>query len=573
LLAKTIDPSGHRLRHVLHEAAVADGPDHELAEELRRAASAPGSSRAAASRALERAAELATEPIAVATYLVGSARYAWEGGEPHRARLLLRRVRPTSVPHYVSAQSELLLGEIELRAGATTHARQTLLAAAGELGQDRKLAVGAMMRAGEALLMSGDYPRYTDVARNALKLRRADEPIDTELLFEQFAGTAAMFEGNYDEADEPLRKVLALAHALDDAVALTRASMSAILLGDDVQAYRLAIRAATVARATGDVSIVPQALELAGAAEFALGRYDASATTLLEALPLARASGQESQAANIVATLAVLAALVGDRGTCLLRIREAREHTTTHGVDRSEALIEWALGVLDLVAGRPAEALTRLQGLMSMTTGHGQLVIQVAATSHLIEAAVRAGDRATAVGALALFNPWAINTGNPVWLALAARCRALIATDEAEADREFREALQFHAMADSDFERARTELIFGQELRRGRRPSAAREHLRNALEVFRRYRAEPWIDQASAELRAAGDQVEQREVDIDQVLTPQQLQIARLAAAGATNREVAAQMFLSTRTVDHHMRNIFARLGIRSRIDLARLMT
>jgi DNA-binding CsgD family transcriptional regulator len=190
----------------------------------------------------------------------------------------------------------------------------------------------------------------------------------------------------------------------------------------------------------------------------------------------------------------------------------------------------------------------------------------------LIEAAVRSGEQSSAVAAMRLFDPWAVNTGNPAWLALAARCRALIATDENEAEQHFREALQFHGLTDSDYEKARTELLFGQELRRGRRPSAAREHLRSALETFRRFDAQPWIEQATAELRAAGDQVEHRDVDIVDALTPQQLQIARLAAAGATNREVAAQMFLSTRTVDHHMRNIFARLGIRSRIDLARLI-
>jgi ATP/maltotriose-dependent transcriptional regulator MalT len=430
-----------------------------------------------------------------------------------------------------------------------------------------------MLRAGEALLLSGDYPHYEDMANRAQALRRSDEPIGTQLLFEQFAGMAAMFKGEYSKADEPLRRVVSLANTLDDPVALIQATMSAILLGDDVQAYRLAVRAASVARASGDVSTVPLALELAAAAEFALGRYDSAATTLLEALPLARASGQESLASNVLATLAVLAAFLGDRETCLQRVREAREHTTSHGVNRPEALIEWALGALDLVYGRPAEALARLKSLMSPKTGHGQLVIQIAATPHLIEAAVRVGQPKPAVLALSLFDPWAVNTGNPAWLALAARCRGLVADNEVDAERHYRDALQFHALADSDFERARTELLFGQELRRGRRPSAAREHLRSALEAFRRFDAQPWIEQATAELRAAGDQVEHRDVDIAEALTPQQLQIARLAAAGATNREVAAQMFLSTRTVDHHMRNIFARLGIRSRIDLARLIT
>jgi DNA-binding CsgD family transcriptional regulator len=572
LLAEILDPLAHRLRHCMHLAAAADGPDNRLADELRRAAQEQGSSRTVTSRALERAAELTTEPLAAANYLVAAARHAWEGGEPHRARLLLRKVRGHHAPH-VSAQTELLLGEIELRAGATTHARQALLSAAGDLGQDRHLALTAMLRAGEALLLSGDYPKYVDMAQKAQALRRSDEPIGTQLLFEQFAGMEAMFSGDYVKANPPLRQVVNLAHTLDDPVALTQAAISAILLGDDIQAYRLAIRAASVARANGDVSTVPKALELAAAAEFALGRYDSAATTLLEALPLARASGQESLASSLLATLAVLAAMLGDKETCTQRVREAREHTTTHGANRPEALIEWALAVLDLVYGRPAEALARLKTLLSPKTGHGQLVIQVAATPHLIEAGVRVGHLRPARLAQSLFHPWAVNTANPAWLALAARCRALLASDESEAEAHYREALQFHALADSEFERARTELLFGQELRRGRRPSAAREHLRSALEAFRRFDAQPWIDQATAELRAAGDQVEHRHVDIAEALTPQQLQIARLAAAGATNREVAAQMFLSTRTVDHHMRNIFARLGIRSRIDLARLIT
>lgn len=185
---------------------------------------------------------------------------------------------------------------------------------------------------------------------------------------------------------------------------------------------------------------------------------------------------------------------------------------------------------------------------------------------------MRAGDRAAAVEAVKFFDPWARSTGNPAWLALAARCRALVAECDEEAERLYRAALRHHAGADADFERARTALLFGLHLRRLRRPSMAREHLRWAAETFRRFDAKPWLTQAEAELRAAGDHVAQRDVCPADVLTPQQLQIARLAARGATNREVAARLLLSTRTIDHHMRNILARLGIRSRIDLARII-
>ena len=131
--------------------------------------------------------------------------------------------------------------------------------------------------------------------------------------------------------------------------------------------------------------------------------------------------------------------------------------------------MEWAQAVLDLVEGRPADAVARLEALMSPETGQGQLVIAVAAAPHLVEAAVRAGDRPGARRVQALFDVWATHTGNPAWLALAARCRALVAEDESDVHRHFADALRHHQAAEADFERARTELLFGQELRRQRR--------------------------------------------------------------------------------------------------------
>jgi len=211
--------------------------------------------------------------------------------------------------------------------------------------------------------------------------------------------------------------------------------------------------------------------------------------------------------------------------------------------------------------------------LMSLETGHGQLVIRVAATPHLVEALVRTGDRDGARRALVPFDTWAQNTGNPAWLALDARCHALVTDDESEAEKHFTEALRHHQSAEADFERARTELLYGQELRRVRRSGAAREHLRTAVEIFERFSAVSLVRQASAELRAAGEQVSRGPTLATDELTAQQMRIARLAADGATNREVAAALFLSTRTVDYHMRNIFLRLGIRSRVDLAKRLT
>jgi DNA-binding CsgD family transcriptional regulator len=224
------------------------------------------------------------------------------------------------------------------------------------------------------------------------------------------------------------------------------------------------------------------------------------------------------------------------------------------------------------VAGRPREALTRLSGLASLGAGTGQLSIQVAATPHLVEAAVWCAEPAAGAEAAAVYDAWAAHTRSPGWIALATRCRALLADTPEVAEQHFRQALAQHALSTSDFERARTQLLFGRELRRARQPAAARAQLRAALATFRGFDARPYVEQSSTELRATGEELAGQPIGVAQLLTPQQLKIASLAAGGATNREIAAALFLSSRTVDHHMRNIFARLGIRSRVELTKLL-
>jgi DNA-binding CsgD family transcriptional regulator len=256
----------------------------------------------------------------------------------------------------------------------------------------------------------------------------------------------------------------------------------------------------------------------------------------------------------------VLAALVGDRDSCQLRIRAARAQDSAARPGHSRALTAWALALLDLVEGRPAATVERL------TAEAGNLVVRIAATPHLLEAATRAAARPAGTE---VFDRWAGRTGQAAWLALRARCRALQAADDEAADQHFREALRRHTPG--DFAEAHTQLLYGRNLRHRRRPAAAREHLRHAAETFRLLDAQPWADQADRELRAAGERIEPPASGL--TLTAQQERIARLVAAGATNREVAQELHLSPRTIDHHLRNVFARLGVRSRTELARRVT
>jgi DNA-binding CsgD family transcriptional regulator len=139
-----------------------------------------------------------------------------------------------------------------------------------------------------------------------------------------------------------------------------------------------------------------------------------------------------------------------------------------------------------------------------------------------------------------------------------------------EAEAEFQTALQLHDLGTNPFDKARTELLFGEFLRRERRRGDARDQLRRALETFERLRAEPWAERTRTELRATGETARKRDPSTFDDLTPQELQIARLVAEGSSNKEVAAQLFLSPRTVEYHLRKVFTKLGISSRAELIR---
>ena len=155
-------------------------------------------------------------------------------------------------------------------------------------------------------------------------------------------------------------------------------------------------------------------------------------------------------------------------------------------------------------------------------------------------------------------------------LAQLARCRGLTAADEAGAAH-FEAALRHHDSHDRPFELARTELAYGEALRRARRRAEARSHLRGALATFQRIGAEPWVERAASELRATGETARRRDPSTLTQLTPQELQIVRLVGEGGTNREIGAQLFLSRRTIDYHLRNVFVKLGVSSRAELIRL--
>jgi DNA-binding CsgD family transcriptional regulator len=245
----------------------------------------------------------------------------------------------------------------------------------------------------------------------------------------------------------------------------------------------------------------------------------------------------------------------------------ALEHADVHALGFATAFAVWALALAELADDLPEQAAERLAALAVAPPGAGHPLVALVAAPTLVEAAAAAGDRDLGARALRTFEVFARGEGQ--WAqALMARSRAVLA-DGPEADEHFARAILLHARAGLDLERARTELLWGRALRHAGDDAGARAHLRAALDGLGRLGGGAWLEQARAELAAMGEHVGgRREPHAEASLTPREREIVELVATGATNREVAAHLLLSPRTVDHHLRQVFTKLGISSRAEL-----
>jgi DNA-binding CsgD family transcriptional regulator len=614
LLARVLHGDGETPRRSWHRGAGALGPSARLAAELGGAAHEARElgDHLLAGALGERAAALSPDPRDRSRLLSRAAADAWHRGDGDRARGLV-----------ASSDESALGGMLALRSGNATEAFDGLLTAAVryaraalEQGSDGAalnrsaddpghrsgpperfgtpddpyaysyayrnphpdsqssrsvpnpaldVAVHLLARATEAAVYTGDLRRCREATTVAA--RAGIIPPGT------LAGLAAAVEGRYEDARNLLKAAAGRCGPGGDPTLLIHSGIAALLLGDHSGAERATVRAAASARARGETVTVPQTMEFRAYADFWTGRPRAAEAAAADALWQAYATGQDNGACHLQAALAMFAAVTGDGEVCRERAEAARTHARAHGLGLPAALALWALAFLDLSTGRFESAAARLRALAGFGPGHGHRAIRHLATPHYVEAAVRTGDTRVARAAHADYDRWAAVVRSPDDLALSARCRALLAPG-AEAVDHYRTALDLHAHGTRDFERARTELLFGSALRRLRQRTEARDRLHSALEAFETFGAPHCATQARAELRALGAPVTitSTPADLTARLTAQQLMVARMAAEGATNREIAVRLALSPRTIDHHLRGVFSRLGIRSRIELVRLL-
>lgn len=574
LLASVLDPQRHTSRWLWHRAAMSRDPVDGQAGELGAAAarSRRTGDYPAASLASQRAASLAMSPQAKAEHLIAAAADQWSTGRPRRSRAILGEAAVHVRGRELNGLADFVRGGIELGDSTPGTAARRLLKASEELlDSHRTLAITALVFAAEAASIAGDQAGHSTIAARAAALRQPDEPPATQLMFDHLEGMAATFTGDHLAARPALDRAVRLAVELPDPRSKIWGSQAAYVLGRASRSLELASQAEAAAHETGMTSLVPWALVYKSLAALLLDQHSISLDTSLEGVREATAMGQPNTVVDHLTILALTAALQGDKTTAVHRLRLAAADVTRRGLGRPSTFGSWTLACVDLVDNRPADALNRLR-LLAVDTGRVHPGIKVMTAPHFVEAAVGCGKQAAAANVLRQFEGWANGTGSPARLALAHRSHALLAGTDPAADEHFREAIRLHRAGGTPMELAKTELFYGHRLRRDRRPKAAREHLRDALRIFQQYGSEHFVDLVRAELRASGDTIEPGGPKAVAELTPQQSQIAHLVAQGATNREIAAQLFISHRTVEHHLRNIFARLEVRSRVELSRLL-
>ncbi|MEU4390988.1 LuxR family transcriptional regulator [Kribbella sp. NPDC023855] len=574
LLATLLDPEQHRARWLWHRAAMNRDVVGSRAGELGAAAAQARRTGdyLAASLASQRAASLAVSPHAKAAHLIAAAADQWSTGRPRQSRVILGEAAVHLRGSELQGLADFVRGGIELGDSVPGTAVRRLLKASDELlDSHRTAAVTALVFAAEAASIAGDQTVHATIAERAAALRQPDEPPVTQLMFDHLEGMAATFAGNHLAARPALGRAMRLANELTDPRSKLWGSQAAYVLGRASRSLELASQAEVTARDTGLTSLVPWALVYKSLAALLLDQHSIAVDTSLEGVREATSMGQPNTVVDHLIILALTAALQGDKATALHRVRLAAADVTRRGLGRPSTFGSWTLACVDLVDNRPADALNRLR-LLAVETGRVHPGIKVMTAPHFVEAAVGCGRQAAAANVLRQFEGWAIGTGSPARLALAHRSHALLAGADPASDEHFREAIRLHRAGGTPMELAKTELFYGHRLRRDRRPKAAREHLRDALRIFQQYDSAHFVGLVRAELRASGDTIEPSRTKAVAELTPQQSQIAHLVAEGATNREIAAQLFISHRTVEHHLRNIFARLEVRSRVELSRLL-
>ncbi|NRQ31921.1 AAA family ATPase [Nonomuraea sp. NN258] len=565
-LAEATDPGSDPDRRAWHRAA---GPDEAVAGELEQVAGRAQARGgiAAVAAFLRRASELSPDPAARGARALAAGQAAFEAGAPDTALDLLVAAELCPLDELQSARLTRLRGQIAFARRRGGEALPTLLDAADRLahvepGQAREAyldAIGSAVFAGRL----GEPGVLRKVAEAARAAPPGPRPVDALLdgLVTRFAEGLVEGAPGLARALEAFRRQ-AGGDGDDNMRWLWLTYLVAIDLWDDEACHELTMHAVRTARETGALNFLPLALTYRAAVHVYAGEFDAAAALVEESDAILKVTGN-----SYLGFASGL--LLGWRG-------EERSPQVLDSL--SEWAITWNEGrsiggrhYVNAVAyngfGRYQDALDSARSACE----HDDLGLTGLSLVELVEAAARSDAPEAAADALRRLEERATAGGTPWALGLLARSKALLCDGEA-AERLYREAIDHLGRSRGAVHLARTHLVYGEWLRRGNRRADAREQLRTAHEMLRGFGAEAFAERARRELLATGESVRKRTTGGPGRLTPQELQIAGLAKSGLSNPEIAAQLFLSPRTVEYHLRKVFAKLAITSRLGLSQAL-
>ena len=537
-----------------------------MAADLEAAAdeSSERGAHAEAASALERAAELSEDRTRKGHLLQRAACAALDSGQRERALSLVERARPCVTDPLDRVGLEGVRAAVEIHRGTPDEANAILMGAAAQVADVDPARATRMLVAAVEVAALGGWPERAFVdARKAIARIESTGSAEEEFMRAFIDGVGALAELDPATAQRRLAEALEHGQGFDEPHLLIWVGGVYMYAGDFPRGRSLYTQAVNAARATGSFFDLPMALWFCANADMAGRMVDAVEASAAEAIEIARQVGQENLETCFLAFLARVAAFKGREAECRERAAEALGRALAHNLGSAINTARTALAEI----GDVDAALAQLEYLEGDTA---QMSLLVLALPDLVDAAVRGGVPERTAAGLELYSVYAEQAQGPA-LGILARCRAQVASDPGAAERLFEESLALQAHGAQPFERARTQIAYGEFLRRARRRVDARVHLRNALATFEEVGADLWASRAREELQATGETARKRDESTRDDLTPQELRIAQRVADGASNRDVAAQLFISPKTVEYHLHKVFMKLGVSSRVELARV--
>jgi DNA-binding CsgD family transcriptional regulator len=526
---------------------------------------------AVATKLFERSAELTPAGGPIARRLLSAADAARLAGAVEQASELLRKALPLATEAQLQQRIRYFSCRIAIWRGSVTDGRDELLRLVENGSAESPVTILMLTVAALASLEAGELQRALETSRQAV-LAQSPAPLPVVMVRAFVIGVA----GQADEARALLQEraaeidhTSAVESDLADQMVMV-AGLAHLQIEETERAHALLQRSVAGVGEGSAIGLLPFRLGRLALAEYWRGRWNVARATAYEALRLADDTGWLNERPHSLAVLARVEAATGRDEECREHARQAEIEARTSGSMSYVAYARAALGLLELSSGNDDAAIVELGFVAdfagSAGLGDGPFIWW---SADLIEALARRGELARAADILAGLDETVARTGMPTAAAVAARSRSLL--QPADSDRLLATALSWHDRCPMPFERARTELQVGIRLRRRRLRGEARDYLETALAGFERLGAPAWAERARRELEAAGFRTAPAKVGLS-ALTPQELQVALKVAGGATNLEVAAELFLSVKTVEFHLRNVFLKLGVKRRSQLAVLV-